>query len=327
MTCEEYRALLDRLLDGEATPADEEAVRQHEAECPDCAALRGEMAGLMDVLGDAEDVPPMPEDLHAQWVQAVREEAVASGGKEKIFSLATFRKQWMRWGATAALAFLVLGGTLLTWDTFDKAKTRRQTVPQPTATIAAAAEETPTPQAKAEGAAEADAAPALYAMTANSLEMAMEEAAPEEPAEQPVEDAVMLAETADAGMAFEEAEAWDMEEASEEAAFKAEREYEPAEAKGTVALSVPSPAATPMPTPEPTPMPTQTPEPAPTFTAAPEPTATPVPAVAKDEPRPEPEQSHPRRWIGWIALIVGGVLALVVLSTKQIREQRKRKNH
>ena len=328
MNCEEYRALLDRLLDGEATSAEEEALRRHEAECPDCAALRRDMTGLMELLGNGDDAPPMPEDLHSQWVQAVRAEAPAAPEKEekkeRVLSMAAFRRQWMRWGATAALALLVLGGTLLTWDSFDKAKTRTAAM-RPAVTVAAKKAEETTPQ------------PEVQALASGA----------DEAAEEPAEEAEVFAETADSGAfeealfaaaeeadwetdtAFEEETAWDTNGAFALNAYSAE---EP-EAK---AFDLAVPAFTPMPTPAPAPTSTFAPTPAPTLTPTPEPTEAPDP-----EPTPEAEtepaeageeaeaagaaveESRPKQWLGWIALAAGGALALAVLAVKYVREQRK----
>ena len=358
MTCEEYRALLDRLLDGEATPEELESMRAHEADCPDCAALRAEMEDLTGLLRDAEYVPPIPEDLHAQWVQAVREDNVRKENvqdekpaeKQRILSMAAFRKQWMRWGATAALALLVLGGTLLTWDSFDKAKTRipKAQPPAVTATLAAA-KETPEVQAEAivqENAVSAEAV-ALGAINAN---MAIEEAF-EVCEEEPMEEAYVLADTANAdgglggtpmlsAMMAEEAapeEAWFWEEDAEDSvwdmdeAFEAETEYKASELQMPVpaATSMPTPTIMPTPTAMPTEEPTPSPIPQPTMTPTSEPTEEPEPTAEPEkveEPEEEPEipsESRPRQWIGWISLAVGGALAVIVLATKQIRIRRK----
>ena len=358
MTCEEYRALLDRLLDGEATPAEEEALRRHEAECPDCAALRAEMTGLMDLLRDGDDVPPMPEDLHNQWVQAVRAEAPAAPAKEekkeRVLSMAAFRRQWMRWGATAALALLVLGGTLLTWDSFDKAKTRTAAMrPAVTAAVKKAEETTPQPEVQA------------LASGADDLAVAADETV-EEAAEEPAGEAEVFAETADHGTfgealfaAMRKEEPAPAESAAEEAAWDMDAELEedtawetngvfalnayPAEEQTeakTFDLAVPTFTAMPSPIPAatsaPTPAQTLTSTPVPTFTptseSAGEPAAEPTPEVVTEPAKAEEEsgtasavieESRPKQWIGWIALAAGGVLALVVLAVKYVREQRK----
>ena len=365
MTCEEYRALLDRLLDGEATPAEEEALRRHEAECPDCAALRAEMTGLMDLLRDGDDVPPMPEDLHNQWVQAVRAEAPAAPAKEekkeRVLSMAAFRRQWMRWGATAALALLVLGGTLLTWDSFDKAKTRTAAMrPAVTAAVKKAEETTPQPEVQAL----ASGADDLAVAADETVEEAAETV--EEAAEEPAGEAEVFAETADHGTfgealfaAMRKEEPAPAESAAEEAAWDMDAELEEDtawEINGTFALNaypaeeqteaktfdLAVPTFTAMPSP--IPAATSAPTPAPTLTSTPVPTFTPTPEPAEEpaaEPTPEAvtepakaeeesgtasaviEESRPKQWIGWIALAAGGVLALVVLAVKYVREQRK----
>ena len=72
MTCEEYRVLLDDFLDGVIRPEDEEKMLRHEAECPACKELRASLSALQSDLSDlSEDVPPLPEDFHAQWTEQV----------------------------------------------------------------------------------------------------------------------------------------------------------------------------------------------------------------------------------------------------------------
>ena len=132
MTCDEYRVLLDRLLDGEASAEDLEAMARHEAECPDCKALRADLEGLTeDLRGLAEDVPPMPAGLHDGWMRAVREDAAREADapeeeKEKKPNLTLLRRRRrVRWLGVAAAVLFVLGGTLLTWDELDSAPVSR----------------------------------------------------------------------------------------------------------------------------------------------------------------------------------------------------------
>lgn len=148
MTCEEYRVLLDKFLDGDAEEKDLAAMAAHEAECPGCAALRADMEALRGDLREClEDMPPMPADLHEAWMQAVRQEARSTGAPERNASAETKRKTMNprrrrnnRWLAAAAAAALVLGGTYLTWDQLDDAPMTRLlkagNTPEPVAAFA-----------------------------------------------------------------------------------------------------------------------------------------------------------------------------------------------
>ncbi len=109
ITCKDFRGLLDRLLDGEATPEERARMDAHAAECPDCAALREALLGDLQAVTDAlEDVPPMPAGTHEAWMDAVRaEQAPARAGK---------RRAWLRWGSIAAAALYLVGGTWLAKD-------------------------------------------------------------------------------------------------------------------------------------------------------------------------------------------------------------------
>ena len=83
MTCEEYRVLLDDFLDGVIRPEDEEKMLRHEAECPACKELRASLSALQSDLSDlSEDVPPLPEDFHAQWTEKVA--ALSTEEKPKV---------------------------------------------------------------------------------------------------------------------------------------------------------------------------------------------------------------------------------------------------
>ncbi len=61
-----------------------------------------------------EEVPPMPEGLHAQWVACVKEDAMNhSTSQPRIIS---FSRRWSRMIAVAAAFVFVITGTLLTKD-------------------------------------------------------------------------------------------------------------------------------------------------------------------------------------------------------------------
>lgn len=68
--------------------------------------LRDALSGLN------EDVPPMPEGLHAAWLQKVEEEAMEASRPQKLQTMRTLT----RWLSVAAAMVFVIGGTLLTKD-------------------------------------------------------------------------------------------------------------------------------------------------------------------------------------------------------------------
>ncbi len=68
---------------------------------------------LRDVLaGLTEEVPPMPEGLHAAWMQQVEEDAMQTKSAQKTAN----RKRLTRYLSLAAAMVFVVGGTLLTRD-------------------------------------------------------------------------------------------------------------------------------------------------------------------------------------------------------------------
>lgn len=113
MTCNEYAVLLEKFLEDAITPAEEALLRQHEAQCPACAARRRALDSLQDSL-QSLDTPPMPEDFHQAWTQRIKEEApmLEQPDKRKVFP----KKAITRALAVAAAAVFVVGGTLLTRD-------------------------------------------------------------------------------------------------------------------------------------------------------------------------------------------------------------------
>ena len=72
MNCSDYSVLLEKLLEGSLTDEEALALRRHEAGCPACARQHRELDHLQDTLSALDSgVPPMPEDLHAGWMQKV----------------------------------------------------------------------------------------------------------------------------------------------------------------------------------------------------------------------------------------------------------------
>lgn len=60
-----------------------------------------------------EDVPPMPEELHASWMQLVEEDAMTKPETKPAHRMS---KMWMRALSAAAALLLVVGGTVMTKD-------------------------------------------------------------------------------------------------------------------------------------------------------------------------------------------------------------------
>ncbi len=133
MTCEEYRVLLDKCLDGECTPEEEARWATHEASCPDCAARHDEWARLQASLTTlAQDVPPPPADFHAGWTKRVEEDAKMRQEQENR-NASPARRGWLKGLSVAAAAVFVIGGALLTRDTLAPRNGVGQTIQQATA--------------------------------------------------------------------------------------------------------------------------------------------------------------------------------------------------
>ena len=119
MNCSEYSVLLEKLLEGSLTDEEALALRRHEAGCPACARQHRELDHLQDTLSTLDSrVSPMPEDLHAGWMQKVEEEAME---KKHRFTPPGRRAAITRALSVAAALVFVLGGTLLTRDTLNSA--------------------------------------------------------------------------------------------------------------------------------------------------------------------------------------------------------------
>ena len=76
----------------------------------DNEVLRNALSGLN------EDVPPMPEGLHAAWMQKVEEDKM----EDKRIEKARSRKAFTRFLSIAAAMVFVIGGTLLTRDDLER---------------------------------------------------------------------------------------------------------------------------------------------------------------------------------------------------------------
>ena len=133
-TCEDFRGLLDRLLDGEITPEEQARLDAHAAACPDCAALLEALTADRDALADALDaVPPMPEGTHEAWMAAIR--------AENAGTRAAGRRKWLRWAGAAAAALYLVGGTYLARDRLRLITEPPKPLPAAQATLSAPAAE------------------------------------------------------------------------------------------------------------------------------------------------------------------------------------------
>lgn len=66
-----------------------------------------------------EEVPDMPDDLHAQWTALVKEDAMKQEETRKVAPM----RRWTRILSVAAALVFVVGGTLLTKDSLSPART------------------------------------------------------------------------------------------------------------------------------------------------------------------------------------------------------------
>ncbi len=221
MTCEEYRVLLDDFLDGVIRPEDEEKMLRHEAECPACKELRASLSALQSDLSDlSEDVPPLPEDFHAQWTEKVAALSTEEKPKVKV----RFTPPVLRTLAACAVLVLVVGTALYS--------NRRSSLPVSAPQNAAA------PSIVLGMKSEA---------VSQESDMVLYDAAPTlQSTAMPVEEAEEVLESAAYEEAFEPAEYEEIFESAEgdmPAAFSAsERDAGSLKAEGAAAITVPSAA-------------------------------------------------------------------------------------
>ncbi len=98
--CEYYEELICASLDGELTPDEERALREHLETCEDCRAFLASMEAVSGAA--ARGLPEPPADLADRVMAAVRAESAKP--KKKIVPF----PRWARAGALAAAAALVI---------------------------------------------------------------------------------------------------------------------------------------------------------------------------------------------------------------------------
>ena len=106
MNCDTFLSLLTRWPDGELSPIEEKAMRDHAAQCPGCAQMLSAMEEMRRTLSHMDDEPAAPEDFARGWRDAVRSEAFRQKRRR-------VRNVWQSVTCVAAAFVLLLGGTAL----------------------------------------------------------------------------------------------------------------------------------------------------------------------------------------------------------------------
>ena len=108
MQCEEIRLRLDAYVDGELAEPDRVELREHLADCPECAPEAAALDRLRDGIRQAAPVYRAPEALRSRVRFALRREAAESARTAKP------AQGWLAYAASLLLAVaLGSGGTLL----------------------------------------------------------------------------------------------------------------------------------------------------------------------------------------------------------------------
>lgn len=103
MTCEKYRLLAHRCIDGELSAKDSAQMSAHEAECEYCKEYRAAMEETVTRLNAADDHIELPGDLTHSWRQKLSCENTPK----------QTRTSFRLWAALAAVLVLVFGGTFI----------------------------------------------------------------------------------------------------------------------------------------------------------------------------------------------------------------------
>ena len=105
--CDEYLELISASLDGALSPAQQEALEAHLAQCPQCKALYEELSAVHSALAE---LPPVevPAGLTGRIMDAVAAEKVVPFAPAKPKKTSS---HWQRWLSSAAVLALVLLGT------------------------------------------------------------------------------------------------------------------------------------------------------------------------------------------------------------------------
>ena len=154
--CERFTVLLSAWLDGELTPEEDEELKLHLAQCPDCRALEERLAAIHSAFPELEEIPA-PEGFARGVMERVR---ASENAKPKVVPL--FRRpQFKALAGLAACFVLCLGvcqaGLL--------GRSRQEAANLTAAGIQTAAAEQPAPSMFAAAPTEGDAAADSEAQT------------------------------------------------------------------------------------------------------------------------------------------------------------------
>lgn len=103
MDCNAAQLALSARLDGELSPAEEQALQEHLARCSQCRALQEELSALHTILNELEP-PAVPPELKARVMANLPPQEKA--GRKVVWL------HWKRWGAMAAVAAIVIAAAV-----------------------------------------------------------------------------------------------------------------------------------------------------------------------------------------------------------------------
>lgn len=154
MNCDEALEMISAALDGELSPSERNALDEHLASCPACAALYAELAGHSRLLRELDC--EMPADLTGRILSRLPEQRPAPAKQGRV-------PQWRRWSALAACLVLLLwvGLTLPDWRTGPASQTAD---PVSEGFIARSAPQSDAEEMPASGSAVPQNEPASYAI-------------------------------------------------------------------------------------------------------------------------------------------------------------------
>ena len=111
MNCRRWRREIVEWLDSRTSHAEEEALFQHLAECPDCATFHAEQLEVDRVLQSAREVRLEPPPFLWQRIEARIQEMEGARTSQPAFSalLDLFRLPQARYGLGALLLLLLTG--------------------------------------------------------------------------------------------------------------------------------------------------------------------------------------------------------------------------
>ena len=171
MDCKEFSNLLDAWMNGELSDAEAAQMQAHANTCENCAA---ELLLRRDCRGMDEEITA-PESFQASWRQKIREEAEM---EEKPVEKKNKSSLWKKYLAAAAALVFVVGGTLLSRDSYPRSSTTTQEYSQNSPAALAASGKRAAQSSYTNFAYEAPAAGAYEMMYEDEMAMDMDMEAP-----------------------------------------------------------------------------------------------------------------------------------------------------